>query len=150
MRCPYCGYYDSKVVDSRSSDDGASIRRRRECFKCAKRFTTYENCEQLPLFVIKRSGEKKLFDIQKVISSVSWACAKRGISKAKIENLAKGIEHKLRTCGKYEVFSALIGEYIMEELRRIDFVSYLRFASMCKDFKDADAFLKELESFKGQ
>ena len=144
MKCPYCAYLESKVVDSRPADEGASIRRRRECLSCHKRFTTYETVESLPLMVVKKDGSRQSFDRSKVMSGVIRACEKRPVPYQDMENLVAEIEQALQNQMEREVSSAQIGELVMERLKKLDEVAYVRFASVYRQFKDINTFMTEL------
>ncbi|WP_295635358.1 transcriptional regulator NrdR [uncultured Intestinimonas sp.] len=144
MKCPYCGTLESKVVDSRPSDEGASIRRRRECLACHKRFTTYETVESLPLIVIKKDGSRQTFDRDKLLGSMLKACEKRSVPLAKLEELAREIEQSLQNDMEREVSSSEIGELVMDRLKEVDEVAYVRFASVYRQFKDIGTFMDEL------
>jgi len=144
MKCPYCGYLESKVVDSRPADEGASIRRRRECLSCHKRFTTYETMESLPLMVVKKDGSRQSFDRNKVLGGVIRACEKRPVPYQDMENLVTEIEQVLQNQMDREVSSARIGELVMERLKKVDEVAYVRFASVYRQFKDINTFMTEL------
>ena len=144
MKCPYCGTLESKVVDSRPSDEGASIRRRRECLVCHKRFTTYETVESLPLIVIKKDGSRQTFDRDKLLGSMLKACEKRSVPLAKLEELAREIEQSLQNDMEREVSSSEIGELVMDRLKEVDEVAYVRFASVYRQFKDIGTFMDEL------
>ena len=144
MKCPFCGNLESKVVDSRPADEGASIRRRRECLSCHKRFTTYETMESLPLVVIKKDGSRQTFDKDKLLGSMLKACEKRSVPMAKLEEIAGEIEQALQNDMEREVSSAEIGELVMERLKKVDEVSYVRFASVYRQFKDINTFMHEL------
>ncbi len=144
MRCPYCNYSESKVIDSRPAEEGTTIRRRRECLSCGKRFTTYEIMEQLPLLVIKRDGSRQSFDRVKVINGMVKACEKRPVPMEQIEKVADEIEQELQSSLEREVSSAQIGEMIMDRLKDLDQVAYVRFASVYRQFKDINTFLEEL------
>ena len=144
MKCPYCGYLESKVVDSRPADEGASIRRRRECLACHKRFTTYETVESLPLIVIKKDGSRQTFDRDKLLGSMLKACEKRSVPLAKLEELAREIEQSLQNDMEREVSSSEIGELVMDRLKEVDEVAYVRFASVYRQFKDIGTFMDEL------
>ncbi len=144
MKCPFCGFADSKVVDSRPTDEGSSIRRRRECLKCLKRFTTYETVERMPLLLIKRDGTRQPYDRQKLLSGVMKACEKRPVPQQRLEQLVDTVEQKLFSSLDYEISSKVIGEMVMEELRSIDEVAYVRFASVYRQFKDINTFMDEL------
>ena len=142
MKCPSCGYFDSKVIDSRPSADGNSIRRRRECLECQKRFTTFETVESIQQFVIKKNGEKELFDRNKILSGVMKACQKRPVDPEQIVN---EIEQEIQNSMKTEISTQEIGEIVMLKLKEHDEVAYVRFASVYREFKDVDTFLKELK-----
>ena len=144
MKCPYCSYTESKVVDSRPADDGTSIRRRRECLSCHRRFTTYETMESLPLMVVKKDGSRQSFDRNKVLSGLIRACEKRPVSYHTLEELVNEIEQTLQNQMEREVSSAQIGELVMERLKKIDEVAYVRFASVYRQFKDINTFMREL------
>ena len=145
MKCPYCAYAESKVVDSRPADEGASIRRRRECLSCHKRFTTYETVESLPLMVIKRDGSRQSFDRSKVMGGLIRACEKRPVSYQTLEGLVGEIELSLQNQIDREVSSSQIGELVLERLKQLDEVAYVRFASVYREFKDVDSFMAELK-----
>ena len=142
MKCPFCNYQDSKVVDSRPTDEGTSIRRRRECLQCGKRFTTYETVERLPLMLIKRDGTRQPYSRDKLLAGVMKACEKRPVSQQRLEQLVDQVEQKLFGTLESEVSSKTIGEMVMEELREIDEVAYVRFASVYRQFKDINTFMK--------
>ena len=144
MRCPYCGFRESKVVDSRPADEGSSIRRRRECLSCEKRFTTYETVESLPMVVIKKDGSRQSFDRNKVMNGLIRACEKRPVSFSTMEEIVNEIEQTLQNEMEREVSSAEIGELVMERLKKVDEVSYVRFASVYRQFKDINTFMREL------
>ena len=144
MKCPFCGFTDSKVIDSRPAEDGTTIRRRRECLECQKRFTTYEIIERMPLVVIKRDGSRESFDKVKIINGVIRACEKRPVTMTQIENLANDIELELRGRLESEVKSEVIGEMVMARLKDLDEVAYVRFASVYRSFKDINTFMEEL------
>ena len=144
MKCPYCGYKESKVVDSRHSDDGVSIRRRRECLQCQKRFTTYETVESLPIVVIKRDSSRQQFDRNKILNGMLRACEKRPVPFEVLEQKADEIEQTLQNSLEREVSTEYIGELVMDKLRAVDEVAYVRFASVYRQFKDIDTFMKEL------
>ncbi len=149
MKCPFCGNLESKVVDSRPSDEGASIRRRRECLECHKRFTTYETMESLPLVVIKKDGSRQTFDRDKLLGSMLKSCEKRSVPLAKLEEIAGEIEQALQNDMEREVSSAVIGELVMEKLKAVDEVAFVRFASVYRQFKDINTFKAELEKLLG-
>lgn len=144
MKCPYCAYLESKVVDSRPADEGASIRRRRECLSCHKRFTTYETMESLPLMVVKKDGSRQSFDRSKVLSGLIRACEKRPVTYQTLEDLVVEIEQVLQNQMDREISSAQIGELVMERLKKVDEVAYVRFASVYRQFKDINTFMAEL------
>lgn len=144
MKCPYCGYLESKVVDSRPTDEGGSIRRRRECQSCGRRFTTYETVENVPLMVVKRDGSRQAFNQNKLLSGLVKACEKRPVTMASLEEACERIEQKLSNSLEREIDSRQIGELAMESLREIDQVAYVRFASVYREFKDISAFMEEL------
>ena len=144
MKCPYCGCEESKVIDSRPTDDGERIRRRRECLKCGKRFTTYEMVESFPLMVIKRDETREPFNREKLSSGIMRACEKRPVSVGSIDKIVDSIERKLQKSFDREVPSNVIGEYAMEMLKETDEVAYVRFASVYRQFKDINTFMEEL------
>ncbi len=146
MKCPYCKVDNDRVVDSRKSPDELSIRRRRECLECGNRFTTYERVEKRQLRVVKKGGERVPFDREKVLSGLLKACEKRPISIEQLESAMDKVESHLENSGEKEVSSSLIGELVMEELRGLDKVAYVRFASVYREFKDPAEFMKELKS----
>ena len=145
MKCPFCGYFDSKVIDSRPTNDGASIRRRRECPDCQKRFTTCETVETEQLIVVKKSGSKELFDRSKLLAGLLKACQKRPVNADEIVN---EIQTELQNALRTEVTTTEIGEMAMEKLKQRDPVAYVRFASVYREFKDLDTFLAELNTLK--
>ena len=144
MRCPYCGYKESKVVDSRPADEGSSIRRRRECLQCEKRFTTYETVESLPMVVIKKDGSRQSFDRSKVLRGIQRSCEKRPVPVADMERMAMEIEQELQNALEREVSTVDIGEMVMKRIKLIDEVAYVRFASVYRSFKDINTFMEEL------
>jgi transcriptional repressor NrdR len=144
MKCPYCGYEESKVIDSRPADEGERIRRRRECLKCGKRFTTHEVIETVPIIVIKRDKSREVFDRNKLIAGILRACEKRPVSIGQIEGIVDTIESQLQQSLDREVTSMMIGELTMEQLKNVDEVAYVRFASVYRQFKDINTFLEEL------
>ena len=144
MKCPYCGYQESKVVDSRHSDDGLSIRRRRECLECGKRFTTYETVESLPMVVIKKDGSRQSFDRGKILGGMMRACEKRPVSMADLEAAVDEIEQTIQNSLEREISTTRIGELVMERLKPLDEVAYVRFASVYRQFKDINTFMQEL------
>ena len=144
MKCPYCGYQESKVVDSRHSDDSTSIRRRRECLSCQKRFTTYETVESLPMIVVKKDNSRQSFDRNKILNGMVRACEKRPVSMADLEMVADEIEQIVQNSLDREVSTEHIGELVMERLKPLDEVAYVRFASVYRQFKDINSFMHEL------
>ncbi len=144
MKCPYCGFKESKVVDSRPADEGNSIRRRRECLSCENRFTTYETVESLPIVVIKKDGSRQAFDRSKVLGGMIRACEKRPVPLAQLERLTDEIEQNLQNALEREVSTEVIGEQVMEKLKGVDEVAYVRFASVYRQFKDISTFMAEL------
>ena len=144
MKCPYCGYQESKVVDSRHSEDGASIRRRRECLACPKRFTTYETVESLPVVVVKKDNSREPFDRNKILRGMVRACEKHPVSMADIESAVTEIEQIVQNSLEREVNTGKIGELVMERLKPLDEVAYVRFASVYRQFKDINSFMHEL------
>ena len=149
MKCPYCTNLESKVVDSRATEDNTTIRRRRECLKCGKRFTTYERIDDLPVMVIKRGGNRERFNRNKILNGLLKACEKRPISREKIESVVNSIEQKVKNQMENEVDSTIIGELVMDHLRKIDEVAYVRFASVYRQFKDIETFRQELDKLLG-
>lgn len=145
MRCPFCNHQDDKVVDSRACRDGMAIRRRRECLNCAQRFTTYEYIEQTPLNIVKSDGRREPFDRGKLLEKVQLACYKTKVSAAQIEDLVDAVEAEIGNLADKEVSSAHIGELVMERLRHLNEVAYVRFASVYRQFKDKSDFVRELE-----
>ncbi|WIV11231.1 transcriptional regulator NrdR [Proteiniborus sp. MB09-C3] len=145
MRCPYCDYYESKVVDSRPTDEGQAIRRRRECIKCNKRFTTYEKIEDIPLVVIKKDGNRQSYNRNKLLNGIIRACEKRPVSMKAIEDMVDEIEKTLFNSMEREITTDLIGEMVMNRLKNIDEVAYVRFASVYRQFKDLNTFMDELK-----
>jgi len=145
MRCPFCGHLEDKVVDSRESREGDSIRRRRECLSCARRFTSYERVEEVPLVILKKDGRREPFDRQKLMKGLMLACQKRPVSLARIEEMVGDIQSRLMERPDREIRSRELGELIMDELKGLDQVAYVRFASVYRDFKDLPDFVKALE-----
>jgi transcriptional repressor NrdR len=145
VKCPACGYIESKVLDSRPAEEYASIRRRRECLKCQKRFTTYEVIETIPLMVIKKDQRRESFDRNKLLRGIIRACEKRSVSEEQINKIARDIEIQLQNQLQPEVPSFRIGELVMESLKEIDEVAYVRFASVYREFKDINTFMNELK-----
>ena len=145
MKCPFCGHQEDKVVDSRASSDGRSIRRRRECLGCGKRFTTYEHVEEQPLMVIKKDGRREPFDRHKLLAGLIKACEKRPVSMDDLEGLVDEVERELSQQFEREVPSREIGERVMRKLHALDPVAYVRFASVYREFKDVEQFMRELK-----
>ena len=145
MKCPFCEYPDTKVIDSRHTEEGHAIRRRRECDQCNKRFTTYEKIEEMTLMVVKKDGRREPFDRGKVLSGIIKACEKRPVPMAEIERIVNEIERGLNNMMEKEVNSAFIGELIMEKLKDVDEVAYVRFASVYRQFTDVNTFVAEVE-----
>ena len=143
MKCPYCGFSESKVVDSRPADEG-SIRRRRECLQCERRFTTYETVESLPMVVIKKNGSRQTFDRSKVLRGIQRSCEKRPVPVADMERMALEIEQELQNKLEREISTELVGEMVMDKLKKADEVAYVRFASVYRQFKDINTFMSEL------
>ncbi len=148
MKCPICSFRESKVVDSRTSDDGEKIKRRRECLKCQQRFTTYEILETLPLMVVKKDNTSERFNKKKLLDGILKACEKRSIPISTLENIINTIERNLRSMGEKEIKTSLIGEYVMDSLRALDKVAYIRFASVYRQFGDVENFILELNTLK--
>jgi len=146
MKCPYCSHPDTRVLDSRPTDEGTAIRRRRECLACDERFTTYERVETIPLMVVKKDGTREEFNRNKVLQGMITACEKRAVPLAVLERAVTEIEQTLRNSLEHEVSSRTIGELVMDALRRIDQVAYVRFASVYREFRDIEQFREELES----
>ncbi|MEI8344458.1 MAG: transcriptional regulator NrdR [Candidatus Omnitrophota bacterium] len=150
MKCPFCGHVEDKVIDSRSSNEGKSVRRRRECLKCQKRFTTYEYIEEVPLMVIKKDGRREPFDRNKILSGITKACEKRPVSMAKIESIVERVEKDLQKSFDKEVRAHAVGGLVMDYLQKLDEVAYVRFASVYRQFKDISHFMKELKDILGK
>jgi len=144
VTCPFCGHIEDKVIDSRESKEGDSIRRRRQCLQCEKRFTTYERIDEVPYMVIKKDGRREKFDRQKVLNGLLKACEKRPISMVKLSDLVNQVEARVTDSPEREITTTEIGEYLMDILRGIDKIAYVRFASVYRDFQDEQAFLNEL------
>ena len=144
MKCPFCGYSESKVIDSRPAEEGTTIRRRRECLDCQRRFTTYEIVERMPLVVIKRDGSRQSFDKVKLINGMVRACEKRPVSLSQLEQIADEIEQELQSGLEREISTVSIGEMVMSRLKDVDEVAYVRFASVYRSFKDINTFMEEL------
>ena len=145
MKCPFCGHHEDKVVDSRASSDGVSIRRRRECLSCGKRFTTYEHVEEQPLMVVKKDGRREPFDRHKLLAGLVKACEKRPVSMDDLEQLVDELERELSQQFEREVPSREVGERVMKKLHALDPVAYVRFASVYREFKDVEQFMRELK-----
>ena len=145
MKCVYCGHIESKVVDSRPTDEGSSIRRRRECLSCGKRFTTYEKIDSLPLLVVKKDGERAPYNSDKIKIGIIKACEKRPVPMHSIDELLAGVEKTIFNSLRQEISTKEIGELVMRGLKKLDDVAYVRFASVYKEFKDVDTFMKELQ-----
>lgn len=150
MRCSFCGYEDSKVLDSRPVEDGRSIRRRRECQRCGKRFTTYERVEEMSLLVAKRDGSREIFDKNKILAGLVRACDKRPVPMSTLEDMVADIEKELRNSMEKEVSAKQIGDMVMVRLRQVDDVAYVRFASVYRKFEDIETFMKEIHSMMAQ
>ena len=150
MKCQFCNCADSRVVDSRPTDDGNSIRRRRECINCGRRFTTYEKVEEVFFMVVKKDGSREAFDRNKIMNGIIKACEKRPVSIASIENIVADIERGLNNMMEKEIESKIIGEVIMEHLKDLDEVAYVRFASVYRQFKDVNTFIAEIEKLLGK
>jgi transcriptional repressor NrdR len=150
MLCPFCGYKEDKVIDSRESKEAEVIRRRRQCLKCERRFTTYERIDEIPYMVIKKGGRREKFDRQKVLGGLLKACEKRAVSMARLAEMVNDVESRLMESPERELATTEIGEMLMEQLRVLDKVAYVRFASVYRDFQDVEAFLGELENLVRQ
>lgn len=148
MKCPFCSFEESKVVDSRATDDNTTIRRRRECLSCGKRYTTYEKIEDIPVQVVKKDNTRESFNKDKIVNGLIVACQKRPISRKQIQKIADEIEKEISNKMLSEVQSEHIGEMVMKKLKVIDEISYVRFASVYRQFKDIDTFLEEIENLK--
>jgi len=146
MKCPFCGSAESKVIDSRPTDEGTIIRRRRECIECAKRFTTYEKIESIPLRVIKKDKSREMFDSQKLLNGLMRACEKRPVTMEQLQDIVDGIENDIYSTLDKEISTKEIGQKVMDALKNIDEVSYVRFASVYRQFKDIDTFMQELSA----
>lgn len=144
MKCPFCEYEESKVIDSRPTDEGEAIRRRRECLNCGKRFTTYEKIENIPLMVVKKDGSRQMFDRQKLLNGIMRACEKRPVTTGDMEHIVNEIESATQNMLEREISSQKIGEMVMERLPEIDEVAYVRFASVYRQFKDINTFVEEV------
>ena len=150
MKCPFCNHLHDKVVDSRESKEGEAIRRRRECLECARRYTTYERIDEVPYMVIKKDGRREKFDRQKVLGGLLKACEKRPVSMARLSELVNRVESKVSDSPDREISTINIGEFLMENLRELDKIAYVRFASVYRDFQDEQAFFNELKHLMRQ
>ncbi len=150
MKCPFCAYEDSKVIDSRPTDENQTIRRRRECINCKKRFTTYEKIEKVPIVIVKKDGTRQTFDRNKILNGMIRACEKRPVSIQTLENAVDNIEKQIYNTLDREIKSDLVGELVMEELKEIDEISYVRFASVYRQFKDINSFMEELKNIQSE
>lgn len=150
MKCPYCSFSDSKVVDSRPTDEGQSIRRRRECIDCHQRFTTYEKIEEVPIMVVKKNGNRESYDRNKILNGIIKSCEKRPVSIKDIETIVDEIEMELSNSLEKEITSVTIGEMVMNKLKDVDEVAYVRFASVYRQFKDLNTFMNELKKLLGE
>lgn len=146
MKCPFCDYLESKVIDSRPIDDGSSIRRRRECLKCEKRFTTYEQVESVPIIIIKKDGKRQTYNRQKLLNGILRACEKTPVTFAQVENMVLEIESVINSSLDREISSTQIGELVMDKLKKINDIAYVRFASVYREFRDVNSFFEELNS----
>ncbi len=145
MKCPFCAYIEDKVIDSRLSQDGAATRRRRECLNCSRRFTTYERVEETLPLVVKKDGRREQFDRKKILSGILRACEKRPVSMEKMESVVDALVTRFMESGEKELTSSVIGEAVMDELKRLDEVAYVRFASVYREFRDTNEFMRELK-----
>ena len=150
MRCPFCDNQETKVIDSRPTEDGHAIRRRRECERCSRRFTTYEKVEEVILMVVKKDGSREAFDRRKIMNGIIKACEKRPVTVATIENMVDQIERGLNNMMEKEIDSSFIGELIMDQLKDVDQVAYVRFASVYRQFTDVNTFVAEIENLLGK
>lgn len=150
MRCPFCGFKEDKVVDSRATAEESAVRRRRECLKCGKRFTTYEYVEEVSLLVIKKDGRREAWDRKKVLAGIMRACEKRPVSVEKMEEVVTQVEHAIQKKSDREIQASRVGELVMEKLKLIDDVAYVRFASVYRQFKDVGQFMVELKDILGK
>ena len=148
MTCPFCGHREDRVIDSRESKEGDVIRRRRECVQCERRFTTYERCDEIPYLVVKRDGRREKFDREKVLGGLLKACEKRPVAMAKLAGIVDQVESKMADSTDREMSTTVIGELVMERLRAMDKIAYVRFASVYQDFQDVEAFLEELKDLR--
>jgi len=145
MKCPYCEYFESRVVDSRPTDEGQAIRRRRECISCSKRFTTYEKIEEIPIIIVKKDGNRQAYDRNKLLNGILKSCEKRPVSMSTIEQIVDDIEKNLSNSLEKEITSVEVGEMVMNMLKNVDEVAYVRFASVYRQFKDVNSFMDELK-----
>ncbi|MBO4747513.1 MAG: transcriptional repressor NrdR [Clostridiales bacterium] len=145
MKCPFCGHLEDKVIDSRPAEDGSAIRRRRECLSCSSRFTTYEKVELLPLLVIKKDGTREVYSQEKLLGGLMKACEKRPVSSEQLEQIVSYVENQIQNTAKREISTNDIGEMVMLQLKEIDEVAYVRFASVYRQFKDVNSFMEELQ-----
>lgn len=150
MKCPYCDYHESKVIDSRPTDEGQSIRRRRECIECKKRFTTYEKVEEVPILIVKKNGSRERFTASKLVKGLIKACEKRPVSLSEIEEAVDAIEKKLHSTMEKEISSDYVGYLVMEKLKEMDEVAYVRFASVYRQFKDLETFEEEIKKIRDE
>ncbi len=150
MMCPFCGFREDRVIDSRESKEGDAIRRRRQCLSCERRFTTYERIDEIPYMVVKKDGRREKFDRQKILSGLLKACEKRPVSMGKLAEIVDDIESKIADNADRELSTTIIGELLMDYLRALDHIAYVRFASVYRDFEDAEAFLNELKELVRQ
>ncbi|MBI1791665.1 MAG: transcriptional repressor NrdR [Acidobacteria bacterium] len=146
MNCPFCGHLQDRVIDSRESKEGDAIRRRRQCLKCERRFTTYERIDEVPYMVVKKDGRREKFDRQKVLAGLLKACEKRPVSMGKLSELVESVEAKVVDSPDREISTITIGEWLMQRLRSLDKIAYVRFASVYRDFQDEEAFFNELKN----
>ena len=149
MKCPFCGHLEDKVVDSRESKEGEAIRRRRECLKCERRFTSYERIDQIPYMVVKKDGRRERFDREKLLGGLLKACERRAVPVTRLEDIVNQVEHKLQDGSDKEMATTDIGEFVMSELKGLDQVAYVRFASVYRDFKDANEFVDAIRALLG-
>ncbi len=150
MKCPFCSHNESKVVDSRPTDEGQAIRRRRECIACAKRFTTYEKIDEIPLIVVKKNGNRESYNKNKILNGVIKACEKRPVSLQDIEELVDGIEKQLYNTMEREITTEFIGNLVIEKIKELDEIAYVRFASVYREFKDINTFMDEVKKILGE
>jgi transcriptional repressor NrdR len=150
MRCPFCGHLEDKVIDSREGKEGLAIRRRRQCLQCEKRYTTYEQIDEIPYMVVKKDGRREKFDRQKVLNGLLKACEKRPVSMGKLAEIVDEVEARLGDQAERELPTTWVGEYLMDRLQALDKIAYVRFASVYRDFQDEEAFLNEIKSLMRQ